>query len=163
MAYIVNVEDREFRVDLERRGKSFIAFLDDEEIGVEVARQDGNQMTLIVNNRPFLIVMESEDKIIVNGETYSVDVIDAQIKKLIKAGPEKIHKKELTINAVMPGLVIDVTVKEGDSVRANDGLLVVEAMKMQNEVKTPQDGVVKKVLVEKGKAVNSGDALIVIE
>jgi len=163
VAYIVNVEDREFRVDLERRGKDFIAFLNDEEIGVEVARQDGNQMTLIVNNRPFLIVMESEDRIIVNGETYSIEVIDAQIKKLIKAGPEKLHKKELAINAVMPGLVIEVIVKEGDSVKANDGLLVVEAMKMQNEVKTPQDGIVKRILVEKGKAVNSGDTLIVIE
>jgi pyruvate carboxylase subunit B len=63
----------------------------------------------------------------------------------------------------MPGLVIEVTVKEGDSVKAGDALLVVEAMKMQNEVKTPKDGVVKKILVQKGKTLNSGDRLVIIE
>ena len=163
MAYIVNVENREFKVDLERRGKNLIGSLNNEEIDVEIARQDGNQLTLIVNNKPYLVVMESEERIVVNGETYSIDVIDAQIQKLIKTGPEIVHKKELAIKAVMPGLVIEVTVKEGDSVKANDGLLVVEAMKMQNEVKTPQDGIVKTILVQKGKTVNSGDTLIIIE
>jgi biotin carboxyl carrier protein len=67
------------------------------------------------------------------------------------------------LKAVMPGLVIDINVREGDPVKAGEALLVVEAMKMQNEVKTTQDGVVKKLFVQKGKAVNSGDTLIVIE
>jgi biotin carboxyl carrier protein len=130
---------------------------------VEVAREEGNQLTLIVNNRPFVIMLESEERIRVNSETYSVTVMDEQIQKLIKASPEKFHKKELAVKAVMPGLVIDVTVKEGDSVKAGDALLVVEAMKMQNEVKTPREGVVKKILVQKGKTVNSGDTIIIIE
>ncbi|KPL15096.1 hypothetical protein AMJ74_02165 [candidate division WOR_3 bacterium SM1_77] len=108
-------------------------------------------------------MLESEDQIRVNSETYSVTVMDEQIQKLIKASPEKFHKKELAVKAVMPGLVIDVTVKEGDSVKAGDALLVVEAMKMQNEVKTPREGIVKKILVQKGKTVNSGDTLILIE
>jgi biotin carboxyl carrier protein len=163
VAFIVNVENRKFRVDLEKRGKNLIAFINNEEIDVEVARQDGNQLSLIVNSKPYLVVMESEDRIIVNGETYSIEMIDAQIQKIVKVGPEKAHKRELAIKAVMPGLVIEVMVKEGDSVKTDDGLLVVEAMKMQNEVKTPQDGIVKKILVQKGKTVNSGDTLVIIE
>jgi biotin carboxyl carrier protein len=130
---------------------------------VEVARAEGDQLTIIIDNRPHVVVLESESQIRVDGEMYSVSVIDEQIQKLIKASPEKFHKKELAIKAVMPGLVIDVTVKEGDSVKAGDALLVVEAMKMQNEVKTPKDGVVKKILVQKGKTVNSGDNLLLIE
>jgi biotin carboxyl carrier protein len=163
VSYIVNVENQEFRVDVIKDRKGYTAFLNGDKMRVEVARAEGNQLTLIVNNRPFVIMLESEDQIRVNSETYSVTVMDEQIQKLIKASPEKFHKKELAVKAVMPGLVIDVTVKEGDSVKAGDALLVVEAMKMQNEVKTPREGVVKKILVQQGKTVNSGDTLIIIE
>jgi biotin carboxyl carrier protein len=163
VSYIVNVDNQEFRVDVLKDQKGYTAFLNGDKMSVEVAREEGNQLTLIVNNRPFVIMLESEDQIRVNSETYSVTVMDEQIQKLIKASPEKFHKKELAVKAVMPGLVIDVTVKEGDSVKAGDALLVVEAMKMQNEVKTPREGVVKKILVQKGKTVNSGDTLILIE
>ena len=163
MSYIVNVDNHEFKVNVLRNHRGYTAFLDGEEMSVEVAREEGNQLTLIVNNRPFVIVLESEGQISVNGETYLVTVMDEQIQKLIKVSPEKFHKKELAVRAVMPGLVIDVTVKEGDAVKAGDALLVVEAMKMQNEVKTPQEGIVKKILVQKDKTVNSGDILIIIE
>lgn len=163
MSYIVKVDNQVFRVDVLKDQKGYTAFLNGDKMRVEVAREEGNGLTLIVNNRAFVIVLESEDRIRVNSETYSVTVMDEQIQKLIKASPEKFHKKEMAVKAVMPGLVIDVTVKEGDSVKAGDALLVVEAMKMQNEVKTPREGVVKKILVQKGKTVNSGDTLVLIE
>jgi biotin carboxyl carrier protein len=163
VAYIVNIDKHEFRVDVCKAEHGYTALLDGAEKVIEVAHAEGEQLTLIVDNRPYVIVFDSDEQIRVNGETYAVSVLDERIQKLIKASPEKFHKKELAIKAVMPGLVIDVVVKEGDSVEAGDALLVVEAMKMQNEVKTPKPGVVKKILVQKGKTVNSGDELVIIE
>jgi biotin carboxyl carrier protein len=163
VSYAVHVDKKEFRVDILKGNGGYIASLNGEKISIEVARDDGDQLTLIVNNRPYVVVLESEDQIRVNGETYLVNVLDEQIQKLIKTSPEKFHKKELAVKAVMPGLVIDVMVNEGDTVKAGDALLVVEAMKMQNELKTPQGGMVKKMLVQKGETVNTGDTLLIIE
>jgi biotin carboxyl carrier protein len=163
VSYIVNVDQQEFKVDVRKEEKGYTAYLNGAQMSVEVARDDGNQLTLIVNNRPYVIDVESDDQVRVNGESYSVTVIDERIQELIKASPETVLKKELAVKAVMPGLVIDVTVKEGAPVKVGDALLVVEAMKMQNEVKTPRDGLVKKILVQKGKTVNTGDTLLIIE
>jgi len=63
----------------------------------------------------------------------------------------------------MPGKVVKVLVREGDSVQANQGLIVIEAMKMQNEVKSPKSGVVRKLGVKESAAVNSGDLLAIVE
>jgi biotin carboxyl carrier protein len=163
VAYIVNIDKQEFKVDVRKTQEGYTAVLNGAEKMVEVARAGGDQLTIIIDNRPYVVILESNEQVRVNGETYTVSVLDERIQKLIKASPEKFRKKELAIKAIMPGLVIEVTVKEGDSVKAGDALLVVEAMKMQNEVKTPKDGVVKKILVQKGKTLNSGDRLVIIE
>jgi biotin carboxyl carrier protein len=71
-------------------------------------------------------------------------------------GPQEVH-------APMPGKVVKLLVKEGDTVAAGAGLIVVEAMKMQNEMKAAKAGRVARVLVEEGATVTPGDALLVIE
>lgn len=67
-----------------------------------------------------------------------------------------------SINAPMPGSILEVKVAVGDSVNDGDVLLVLEAMKMENELTAPQAGTVGQVLVKKGDTVNSGDPLIVL-
>lgn len=163
MSYIVKIDDKEFKVELQKEGNNFKVYLNGKERNVEVANEKGARLILIVDNKPFNVILESANHILVNGEIYSTEIFDEQIQKLIKASPEKLHKKELTIKAPMPGLIIDIEVKEGDSVKAGQGLLIVEAMKMQNEMKTSRDGIVKKVFVQKGQTVNRGDTLIIIE
>jgi pyruvate carboxylase subunit B len=63
----------------------------------------------------------------------------------------------------MPGKVVRILVDVGDSVNFDQGLLVLEAMKMQNEIRAPKSGVVKEIGVVEGKAVNSGDLLVSLE
>jgi biotin carboxyl carrier protein len=64
------------------------------------------------------------------------------------------------IKAPMPGLIIDLRVKDGDLVKAGDPLLILEAMKMENIIKSPGEGVVKSVKVKKGAGVEKGQVLI---
>ncbi|MFR7450589.1 MAG: acetyl-CoA carboxylase biotin carboxyl carrier protein subunit, partial [Gemmiger sp.] len=65
----------------------------------------------------------------------------------------------VAVNAPMPGNILDVRVKPGDSVKAGDTLVVLEAMKMENEISAPQDGTIASVNVAKGDTVGSGDLL----
>lgn len=65
----------------------------------------------------------------------------------------------VVVSAPMPGNILDVKVKPGDSVKAGDVLMILEAMKMENEISAPQDGTVAGVNVRKGDTVNSGDTL----
>lgn len=67
------------------------------------------------------------------------------------------------ITANMPGKVVRVLVESGAEVNKGDGVVIVEAMKMQNEMKSPKDGVVKAIRVSAGDTVNSGDILAIIE
>ena len=66
------------------------------------------------------------------------------------------------ITAYMPGRVVDILVGEGEEVEAGQGLVVLEAMKMKNEIQAESAGVVRKVLVEKDQAVEGGDPLVEI-
>ena len=66
------------------------------------------------------------------------------------------------MTAPMPGTVLDVKVAEGAAVKKGDILVILEAMKMENEILAPCDGTVKQIVAGKGASVNSGDALIVI-
>jgi biotin carboxyl carrier protein len=63
----------------------------------------------------------------------------------------------------MPGKVVKVLVEEGTAVEMNQGLLVIEAMKMQNEIKSPKQGIIRKVGVKDAGAVNAGDLLLIVE
>lgn len=69
----------------------------------------------------------------------------------------------VTLRAVIPGRVVAVAVKNGDAVVAGQQLLVVEAMKMQNEIQAPRDGIVERVAVAVGKTIEIGDLLVVIQ
>ena len=163
MAYIIKIEDREFKGDITKAGNSFKVLLDGKEFQVEVAQSDEDKLTLIIDNKPYQIFLDSDGTLNINGELYNFEVIDEQVAKVIKSGTEVAHKKEAIVTAPMPGLVIEVEVKEGDSVKKGQGLLIIEAMKMQNEFKSPRDGIVKKIMVQKGQTVNSKDTLIIIE
>lgn len=163
MAYIVKIDDKEFKCDIEKSGNSYVVSLNGKNIQVEVVDIDKETLTLIINNRPYQIHIGKDNKIAVDRDEYTFEVVDEKIARVLKAGADAVHKKETIITAPMPGLVIEVEVSEGDAVKKGQGLVIIEAMKMQNEFKAPRDGVIKKIFVQKGQTVNSKDKLIIIE
>jgi biotin carboxyl carrier protein len=97
----------------------------------------------------------------INGRNYSVELKDKFDLLLEKMGMNKIaaHKVN-SIKAPMPGLIIDLKIKAGDTVKQGDPLLILEAMKMENILKSPGDGVIKNLKVKKGDNVEKGQILI---
>ena len=72
------------------------------------------------------------------------------------------NNKIKEIKAPMPGLVLDILVKEGTEIKKGDPVLILEAMKMENILKSPEDGSIKKIKVRKGKVVEKNDMLVSI-
>lgn len=115
--------------------------------------------------------------ITVNGTAYEVEVEEAGVVASApkaaapKAAPAPapapkaaapVAAGATTVSAPMPGKVLSVNVKVGDAVKAGDVLMILEAMKMQNEIMAPADGTVADVRVSAGQTVGTGDVMIVM-
>jgi len=94
--------------------------------------------------------------------TIHVDVFDPLALRRRRREDEE-DGEASNIRAMMPGRVVKILVAEGATVRKGTGLLIVEAMKMENEITSPRDAVVRAIRVEAGQAVDNGDELIVLE
>ena len=99
-----------------------------------------------------------------DGEYFEVRVEDERMRKLRELVSKAAQGSgEQIITAPIPGLITGLSVNPGDSVKAGDPLLILEAMKMENEIKSPYEGAIKSILVDKGAAVDKDQKLIIIE
>jgi len=103
-------------------------------------------------------------EIVLHGETYAAKVLDEHALLIAAAslGGQEAGGSEV-VAAPMPGIVVGVSVAVGDSVEAGRGVVTLEAMKMENELRCERGGVVKDVLVKVGQGVAQGEQLVVIE
>ena len=98
----------------------------------------------------------------IRGRAFAVTIVDP--KRLLSGqNSDRHHHGVAEIRAPMPGKVVRVQIEAGASVEKGTGLVVVEAMKMQNEMKSPREGVVVSINVKPGDTVNAGDVLAVVE
>jgi len=95
------------------------------------------------------------------GQRVAVEMLDA--RTALREAAQQGHAGTVQVRAPMPGKVVKVLVAEGAEVQSNQGLLVMEAMKMQNEIKSPKKGIVRKLGVTEGAAANAGDLLAIVE
>lgn len=122
---------------------------------------------IIKNNKSYtveLLKAEPSEKsflVKVNGNKYQLHVKDKFDELLKSLGMDNLNASKVNeIKAPMPGLVLDIRVSEGDEVKKGDPILVLEAMKMENILKSPTDGTIKKINVKKGLAVEKNQVLI---
>ncbi len=167
MAYIAKSGEREYRLDVRSEREGLRIRLDDQEVLVNFLRVDSALYSLLIGGRSFEVdLLEVEDAfmVLVDGQPFRVEIQDEQERRLrAAAGKETARAAKRAVTAPMPGKVVKLLVKVGDAVKVGDGVIVVEAMKMENELKAPAPGTVKEIRVAEGKAVAAGEVLVVIE
>jgi biotin carboxyl carrier protein len=157
----------EKRIPVELKDASGVGkiLLDGREVWCDYVKlQDGNY-SLIIEGQVYDIFVEVSDDACSVSTRQGVFRLRIADHRRIGAG----DRGEVGVSglqrmvAEMPGKVIRLLCKVGDEVAFDQGLLIIEAMKMQNEIRAPKSGVVKEIGVEEGKAVNSGDFLVSLE
>ena len=166
MRYFTRVDgvEREFR--FERRDGRIVAHTGDGERVIDVSMVgDGTAFSMLVDGASHDLVIERSGAttwVQLQGERIKVDVVDER-ERAARAVAAARGGGVQQVEAVMPGVVVDVMIAEGDTVEAGQTLLVLEAMKMQNPLQADEPGIVRRVLVEKGAAVAGGALLVEID
>jgi biotin carboxyl carrier protein len=163
--YFVTVGDRTLVVDLSGGTPT----VDGTPIDAELAAVPGTAVRhLLAENRSYALLAQQGDRrgewdIAVRGERLSLDVVDERTHALREMTGGAAASTEKIVAAPMPGLVVRIEVEPGQAVKAGQGVVVVEAMKMENELKAPADGVVARIEVQAGQTVKKGATLLVLE
>jgi len=166
MRYYVTIGERTFEVDLTADGIE----IDGERVDAELAGIQGTPVRhLLVDGRSQVVAARQGEErgdwtIHLNGTRSEVRVIDERTKTIeAMTGASAAQKGPQPVRAPMPGLVVRVDVELGQVVEAGEGVVIVEAMKMENELRAESGGTVTKILVEPGQAVEKGAVLIEFE
>jgi biotin carboxyl carrier protein len=164
MLYHVSIEGKDYRLELDRAEGHWSCRLDGREIGVDAVLVRPGVLSLRIGNAAYEIKSERVDNelhLSVGSALFVAEVRDPRSLRGRPRAADDHGPKKLT--APMPGKVVRVLVREQSQVEAGAGVIVVEAMKMQNEIKSPKKGIIQKLLVSEGTAVNAGDVLAIVE
>ena len=163
--YELVLEGRRQTLSLERSGDRAWAELAGKSFDVDVSQLSEGAFSLILEGRSHDVSVSPHPggfQVFVDGEAFQVGLHDPR-----RGGPPASGKAEaagpMALSAPMPGKVVRILIAQGEAVRKGQGLVVVEAMKMQNELPSPKSGRVRAVRVAEGQAVNAGEPLVVVE
>ncbi|MEK7221436.1 MAG: biotin/lipoyl-containing protein, partial [candidate division NC10 bacterium] len=149
MTYIATSGGQEHRLDVRQDREGLHVRLDDREYLVDLLRVDPALYSLLIGGRSYEIdVLETEEALVVlvDGQPFQVEIQDEQQRRLrAAAGKGETKTGKRIVTAPMPGKVVKLLVKPGDAVQPGDGVVVVEAMKMENELKASTAGTVKEI------------------
>ncbi len=159
-------EHKEIEIDINKNGLS----LDGKIVETDIVKIGVDKYHVLFNDGSFTIELLEKSEtgkelsIAINGKRQTVSVKDDFDELLHKLGMDNLNQKKMNeVKAPMPGLVLRVMVKVGDTIKTGDALLVLEAMKMENIIKATGEGVVKKVVAQIKQAVEKNQVLIVME
>lgn len=144
--------------------------LDDRSVALDAQMQPNGLISVLYNNKSYTAIVESIDKktkelkVRVNGAQYTVGIKE-QLDQLLESMGMDLSalQKVEPVKAPMPGMILKIMVEPGQEIKKGDGLLVLEAMKMENILKATSDATVKAVNVEEKTAVDKGAILIELE
>jgi len=165
MIYEITVDGKQHRVELEKADGGWTCRLDGREIRVDAVVPRRDVLSMLVDGHSYEIKREqtpTDLHLWVGSTRYGVELRDPRsLHSRRRAVDDEKGPKKLV--APMPGRIVRVLVAEQSEVEGGQGIVVVEAMKMQNEIKSPKKGIVQKILTAPGAAVNAGDVLAIVE
>jgi biotin carboxyl carrier protein len=167
VTFVATLGERKYTVEIEEIGKSlYRVAVDGNEFMLDGKKTGRTNYSLIVDNRSFEIEVDQrgdEYRVLVDGRNYRVNLIDERRVRTSDVSEVAGLQGRQAVSVPMPGKVIAVLVSEGDQVEKGQGLVIVEAMKMENEVRSPIAGEIKQIKVKQGDTIEGGATLVVVE
>ncbi len=164
MTYDVTIEEKHYRLELNHFESRWECRLDGRAIEIDAVLARRDVLSIIMNGKAYEVKRErtpTDMHLWVGSSRYAAQVRDPRsLRSRARADDGRGPRKLI---APMPGKIVRVLVQENAQVDAGQGLLVVEAMKMQNEIKSPKKGVIRKLVAAAGASVSAGDVLAVVE
>ena len=165
MVYDVTIDGKDFRLELERKESGWQCRLDGRNIEMNAVLARRDVLSILIDGKAYEIKREhaaSDTHLWVGSARYLAELRDPRSLRGRKgAGADDKGPKKIL--APMPGKVVRMLVNQGQPVEAGQSILVVEAMKMQNEIKSPKKGTLQKIVAIEGGNVNAGDVLAIVE
>jgi len=156
-----SVDGEKHEIEITRDGDSVFASVDERSYELETSEPEAGVLLFKHNGRVFEVFVNGRT-VQIGGHSLGVEISDP--KKLRGSSTAVGHEHgHAEIKTAMPGKVMRILKLVGDEVTTGEGVIVVEAMKMQNEMKAPMDGSIKEIHVAEGETVSAGDVLVVIE
>ncbi|HSR21322.1 MAG TPA: biotin/lipoyl-containing protein [Anaerolineales bacterium] len=164
MRYVTTIGDKEFSVEVLGQGRVSI---DGKIVEVDLGNISGQPVySMVIDGKSYeAYVYEGEDEwqVLLLGQQYPAKVEDEREKRLrAAAGGTLAESGEFHLKAPMPGLVITVSVQQGQDVAKGDVLIILESMKMQNELRAPRAGTVSRIKIKPGETVEQRQTLLTI-
>ena len=164
MKYSTTVGDKTFIIEVNRENEVTVG---GEDVPVDLISIDrATAFSLLLDNQSYEVLVNEEGndyQVMVLGHLFTVHVEDERARRLAQASRGFIPGGgEIQVKAPMPGLIVAIPVAEGQIVKRGDVLVVLESMKMENELKVPRDGTVTAVRVQLRQNVEQGQTLVTI-
>jgi biotin carboxyl carrier protein len=167
MAFVAQLGEQSYKLEIDEIGKGvYRVAVDGHEFFVDGKKTGRTNYSLIVDSRSFEVEVDNHDdeyRVLVDGRNYRVRLTDE--RRMLAGGgqgAEPLQGRQ-RVSVPMPGKVIAILVAEGDRIEKGQGLVIVEAMKMENEVHSPISGEVREIKVKPGDTVEGGAVLVVVE
>ncbi len=167
MKYTVTVEGKEPReIEVWETEEGLFARLGDQTHRLDAVSIDGGGFySLLVDQRSHEVFLEEREDtyaVVLHGRLYEVTVESEQARRVQTVRPAQAIGGRTVVKSPMPGLVVSVAVNEGDTVAEGQRLVILEAMKMENEIRAPRAGIVSRVEVAVGDSVMQGQVLLTL-
>jgi biotin carboxyl carrier protein len=164
--YYAFFDAQEHKVEIiEHENNIFEVTINDEKHLVDFAQIEESIYSIIIDNKSYAVDLNEKGdsfEILINGDYYNVEILD-EIKKTLKEKKLIEAEGKQILEAPMPGNIAKIFLDEGNDVEKGQPLLILVAMKMEIEIKSPKKGVVSKIYVKPGEAVSTGTKLVFID
>lgn len=164
MKYITRVNEQEFVIEIDQDD---VITVNGERHGIDFHElSEGGTLSLLIDHRSLEAIVEERDdawEVLLHGELYTVQVQDERAYRLAQARGQLSDASEaVVIRSPMPGLILNVLVKEGEHISQGQTVVILESMKMENELRAGRDGVVTRVHVNTGDSVEKNQELVAV-
>lgn len=162
MKLIAELGDENHEIEIKREAEKVTATIDGRHYELEASEVEPDVYLLKHENKIYQFYAAPNGIVNLANHQFDIKIFDPKrLRASSAAGANADGIAE--IKTAMPGKIVRVLTEQGAEIKQGDGVLIVEAMKMQNEMKSPKDGIVKEIRVSEGATVNAGDVLAVIE